>query len=102
MTITPHNSNPDVPGEVSPTNGYRPYWNAANLRRRHYFDARKILDAGNARYQVVCDDNRNLLPTLEPASIDLVVTLPALFQPAGLFIPRIRQRNDRRRILWIT
>lgn len=86
MTTTPHNSNPAVLGEVSPANGYRPYWNAANLNGGH-FDARKILDAGNAQYQVVCDDNRNLLPTLEPASIDLVVTSPPYFNQRAYSSP---------------
>ena len=39
----------------------------------------RILDAGNAQYRVICDDNRKLLPALDAGSVDLVVTSPPYF-----------------------
>ena len=39
----------------------------------------KILDAGQAQYRVICDDNRDLLPSLDAGSVDLVVTSPPYF-----------------------
>ena len=69
-----------------PANGYRPYWRAAN-GNGHRTDTRKILDAGGAQYQVVCDDNRNLLPTLETDSIDLVITSPPYFNQRAYSSP---------------
>lgn len=72
---------PGCPAEseqVLSANGYRPYWSDINPNG-HSPVTQKILDAGGAQYQVACDDNRNLLPTLEAGSIDLVVTSPPYF-----------------------
>ena len=69
---------PTTPEQGLPGNGYRPYWSEI-ANNGHLPATRKFLDAGGAQYQVACDDNRNLLPTLEAGSIDLVVTSPPYF-----------------------
>ena len=59
--------------------GSQLYWTAAkrNGSRQAVYD---IADAQSPQYNVVCDDNRNLLPTLESASVDLVVTSPPYYK----------------------
>ena len=61
-----------------PANGYRLYWSDIT-NNVHLPTTRKLLEAGGAQYQVACDDNRTLLPTMEASSIDLVVTSPPYF-----------------------
>ncbi len=69
---------PTSPGQVLPADGYLPYWSDIN-NNGHLPATGKFLEAGGAQYQVTCDDNRNLLPTMEAGSIDLVVTSPPYF-----------------------
>ena len=66
------------PEQTWPASKYQPYWSDI-APTAHRPAARKILETGGAQYQVACDDNRNLLPSLEAHSIDLVVTSPPYF-----------------------
>ena len=59
--------------------GQRLYWTSGDGNGSSPRD-RKILDADAAQYNVVCDDNRNTLATLESGSIDLMVTSPPYFK----------------------
>ena len=61
---------------------------SANGLWRHWTDADEsgvrpvsghVLEAGSARYQVICGDNRKLMPDLDDGSVDLVVTSPPYF-----------------------
>ena len=69
---------PEKRERLLPANGSRLHW-AAAAKCSGRPAAGQILDAGSARYQVICDDNLKLLPTLDADSVDLVVTSPPYF-----------------------
>jgi len=60
------------------SNGCRAYWSGTAHNSRTS-EAGKVLDAGSAQYQVVCDDNLNFLPSMESGSVDLAITSPPYF-----------------------
>jgi len=60
------------------SDGCRAYWSGTAHNGR-ISEAGKVLDAGSAQYQVVCDDNLNFLPSMESGSVDLAITSPPYF-----------------------